>query len=172
MQEIEDKGLRKKLLNLWAALEKNFREMPASVKFHHSYKGGLYDHTKDVIELALQLYNIFKDSVKDSIEKDDVILIAFAHDLDKIDKYIKNEKRFGYKNHEFIWNDARIDANDTAEVVNTLGKYGINLDSNQLNALSFSHGGWSVDKGKMKALATIIHCADILSLAFEKKRSS
>ena len=167
LEEIKDKDLRKKLLNLWASLEERFREMPASVKFHHSYRGGLYDHTKEVLEIALRLYDAFKDNL--NLNRDDVILIAFVHDLDKIDKYVKNKKRFGRNSHEFVWNETRTDTNDAAEVVNTLGKYSIHLDSNQLNALTFTHGGWSVDRGKMGHLATLIHCADIFSLTFERK---
>lgn len=168
LEEVKDKKLKRNLLNLWASLETRFREMPASVKFHHCYQGGLYDHTKEVLEIALKLYDTFKDNFK--INRDDVILVAFSHDLDKIDKYVKNKKRFGYNNHEFVWNDARIDTNDTAEVVNALGQYGIHLNSNQLNAFTFTHGGWSIDRGKMNPLATLIHCADILSLAFEKRK--
>lgn len=173
LEEIKNKRLKKKLLSLWASLENRFREMPASVKFHHNYRGGLYDHTKEVIQIALQLYDAFKNNfVANGVSQDDVILISFSHDLDKINKYIKNKKRFGYNYHEFVWNDSRIDTNDTAEVVNILGQYGINLDGNQLNALSFSHGGWSVDRGKMGTLATLIHCADILSLALEEKKKN
>lgn len=167
IEEIRDEELKKKLLNLWASLEERFREMPASVKFHHNYRGGLYDHTKEVLEIALRLYDAFRDSI--DINRDDVILVAFSHDLDKIDKYVKNKKRFGYNKHEFVWNEARTDTNDTAEVVNTLGKYGIHLDDKQLNAFTFTHGGWSVDRGRMGLLATLIHCADILSLTFEKR---
>jgi len=169
IEEIKDEELKKKLLILWASLEERFREMPASVRFHHNYRGGLYDHTKEVLEIALRLYGAFKDNI--AVNRDDVILVAFSHDLDKIDKYVKNKKRFGRNSHEFIWNEARANTNDTAEVVNALGKYGIHLDGNQLNSFTFCHGGWSVDRGKMGPLATLIHCADILSLAFEKKRS-
>lgn len=167
IKEIEDLSLKKKLLDLWASLEERFREMPASVKFHHNYRGGLYVHTREVIEIALRLYETFKGNL--NLNRDDVILIAFAHDLDKIDKYVKNKKRFGRNIHEFVWNEARTDTNDTAEVVNILGKYGIHLNGNQLNAFSFTHGGWSVDRGKMGSLATLVHCADILSLVFEKR---
>lgn len=167
IEEIKDEELKKKLLVLWASFEERFREMPASVKFHHNYRGGLYDHTKEVIEIALRLYDAFKDSL--DLNRDDVILVAFAHDLDKIDKYVKNKKRFGYNKHEFVWNEARANTNDTAEVVNTLGKYGIHLNGSQLNSFTFCHGGWSVDRGKMGPLATLVHCADILSLAFEKR---
>ncbi len=144
--------------------------MPASVKFHHNYQGGLYDHTKEVIQIALQLYDTLESFKVNGVNRDDVILVSFSHDLDKIDKYIKNKKRFGYNRHEFVWNDGRIDTNDTAAVVNILGQHGINLDDTQLNALSFSHGGWSVDRGKMSALATLLHCGDILSLALEEKK--
>jgi 23S rRNA maturation-related 3'-5' exoribonuclease YhaM len=171
LETLEDKKLKKKVLNLWASVEANFREMPASVKYHHRYQGGLYIHTKEVIELALKLYETLKDSFDpERVKRDDVLLMAFAHDLDKIDKYVRNKKKFYSNSTDFVWNEARVDTNDTADVVNLLGQYDINLNNIQLNSLSFSHGGWSVDRGKMTALATIIHCADILSLALEEKK--
>lgn len=163
---IEDKKLKKNILKLWSDLGCRFSEMPASTKFHHNSRGGLYQHTKEVIQIAFHLYKLFDAFQSKGIKLDDVILIAFVHDLDKIYKYVPNNK--DKKGYEFGWNYNRIDRNDTADIVNTLGRYGIHLTAKQLNALSFSHGGWSVDrKGKMKSLATLIHCADIMSLAFE-----
>lgn len=137
--------------------------MPASIKYHHTQRGGLYTHTLEVMEHGIALFNTFNESAKNvDISLDDVILTTFAHDLDKINKYVDHGNRF-------LWNYGRIDVNDTADVVNILSRYGIYLNDIQLNALTFSHGGWSVDRGKMKPLATIVHCADILSLTFENK---
>ena len=119
-----------------------------------------------MVQIAFHLYKQFDIFQNCGVELDDVILTAFAHDLDKIYKYVPNNKE---RNHffEFGWNYNRIDRNDTADIVNTLGRYGIHLNTKQLNALTFSHGGWSTDRGKMKSLATLIHCADIMSLASE-----
>ena len=164
---IQDKKLRKNILKLWDDLGCRFYEMPASTKYHHNSKCGLYQHTKEVIQVACQLHDSFETFRNQGIKLDDAILIAFAHDLDKIYKYVPNTKNWP-KNQEFVWNTKHVDCNDTADVVNTLGRYGIHLNAKQLNSLTFSHGGFSVDRGKMTPLATLIHCADILSLAFEE----
>jgi 23S rRNA maturation-related 3'-5' exoribonuclease YhaM len=168
LEEIEDEKLKVNLLKLWSDLGSLFYEMPASVKYHHKNKGGLYQHTKEVVAFAVHLFESFDKFKSSGVNRDEVILIALVHDLDKVYKYKPNLSKSSQSKEEFVWNYSRIDRNDTADVVGTLAKYGIFLNVLQLNALSFSHGGWSVDRGRMKVLATLIHCADILSLAFEE----
>ena len=60
--------------------------------------------------------------------------------------------------------------NDTAEVVNIIGRYGIHLTDTQVNALGLHHGGWSPDKGKLTELAALMHIADLMSVNFGESK--
>ncbi len=169
--------LKKQLLEVYEKIQNKILNLPASTKFHHNWKGGLYDHVIEVIDFALKLYDaIVKNNDNGGGEsnrkyydfnRDDIIFLAFVHDLDKLDKYIKNP--LSNNSQPFIYNKKRISVNDTAMVVQILAEFDVKFSNKHLNALTFSHGGWSVDRGIMEPLATIIHCADILSLNFGAK---
>ena len=169
--EIRMPALRKNLLKLYDDVEEKLKNSPASTKFHHAYKGGLYDHTFEVIEIALNAFEAYKERFIRDVKRDDVILVAFAHDLDKLDKYRKNTNQATlFYGQEFEYNYDKISTNSTAEVVSILMQYDIKMTDEILNSLTFSHGGWSVDRGKLLPLATILHTADMLSIATEKKK--
>lgn len=172
INEIRMPALKQKMLKLYSDYEKKLKENPAAIKYHHAYKGGLYDHTREVIEIALDIYNLYKNRFVHQIKRDDVILVAFAHDLEKTNKYRKNTNQYTLlRGQDFEYNYDKIAMNDTSQVVRILAKYGIELSDDCLNSLTFSHGGWSVDKGKMLSLATVLHMADMLSIAIEKRKS-
>ena len=171
LEEIKMPALRKNILKLHDDLEEKLKNNPAAVKYHHAYKGGLYDHTLEVIEIALDIFELYKDKFVREVKRDDVILAAFAHDLEKTNKYRKNTNQATlYYGQEFEYNYGKIDFNDTAETVRLLMEYDIKISDEILNAQSFAHGSWSVDKGKMLPLATILHMADMLSIAIEKRK--
>jgi len=170
IEEIRMPALKKKMLKLFDDYEEKLRANPAAIKYHHSWEGGLYDHTKEVIEIALDIFELYKGRFIREIKRDDVILVAFAHDLEKTTKYRRNTNQATLLHgQDFEYNYGRVDANDTARIVSILAKYGIELNEECLNACSFSHGSWSVDKGKMLPLATILHMADMLSIAIERR---
>jgi hypothetical protein len=172
LEEIRMPALRKNLLKLYDDIEEKLKANPASTKFHHTYKGGLYDHTLEVLEIALNTFETYKDRFIRDIKRDDVVLVAFAHDLDKIDKYRKNTNQATlFYGQGFEYNYDKVSVNGTAEVVSMLMEYGIKMTDEILNSLTFSHGGWSVDRGKLLPLATILHTADMLSIATEKRRN-
>jgi hypothetical protein len=172
IEEIRMPALKKKMLKLLDDYEEKLKTNPAAVKFHHAYKGGLYDHTREVIEIALDIFALYKDRFIREVKRDDVILVAFAHDLEKTTKYRRNTNQATLlQGQDFAYNYGKIDMNDTAETVRILARYGIELSDECLNSLTFAHGGWSVDKGKMLPLATILHMADMLSIAIEKRET-
>lgn len=170
IEEVRMPALKKKMLKLLDDYEEKLRANPAAIKFHHAYEGGLYDHTREVIEIALQIFELYKDKFIREVKRDDVILVAFAHDLEKTTKYRRNTNQTTLLHgQDFEYNYGKIDMNDTAETVRILAKYDIELSDECLNSLTFAHGGWSVDKGKLLPLATILHTADMLSIAIEKR---
>lgn len=168
--EIYMPALRKNILKLYDETEEKLKANPASIKFHHAYKGGLYDHTLEVIEIALNIFELYKDKFIRDVRRDDVILVAFAHDLEKTNKYRKNTNQATLSHgQEFEYNYSKVNTNDTAETVSILANYGIKMTEELLNAFTFAHGGWSVDRGKLLPLATILHTADMLSIAIERR---
>ena len=171
LKKVSNKN-KEPLLKMFGDTEKTLRSMPAAIRWHHSEVGGLYRHTKEVMEQALKLYDALRSDLrKRAITENDVILVSFIHDLEKLDKYKKNQgyepdRKYekGYKETEFNYNYDKTDMNDTAQVVRICAKYGIELNDNHLNAITFHHGGWSVDaKGSLKPLAVLLHSADLIS---------
>lgn len=175
LEKYLNENIKEKVLKLYEDCAEDLAYFPASVKYHHNTQGGLYQHTLEVIEFALRLYNTFENEFKKKlIVKSDVVFLAFIHDLEKIGKYVKNNDydldEFKPNVYEFKYNYNKIDMNDTAQVVRLCAKYGIILNDKQLNSLTFAHGSWSLDKGKMVSLATLIHTADMLSITFNENR--
>jgi hypothetical protein len=168
LQEIENTELKEKLLKVYSDQKQAMMEMPASTKYHHSYKRGYHDHVQQVMFFAIRIYNFMGKSVVLDFSKDDIILMSFVHDMDKLEKYeetgeyksgeSKGKPKFAY---ELDW---AIDP--YAKVCLMLARYGILLTDEQLHALTFHAGGWSefVKYGSdMNQLATMLHCADMLS---------
>lgn len=165
LEEIKMPALRKNLLKLYDDLEEKLRNNPASIKYHHNYPAGLYVHTLEVMQFALDIFETYKEKFINYFTRDDVILVTFIHDLEKVTKYKKNpsQNTNGFNWTYFLYNYSKLDMNDTAEVVSIIARYNIFLDDIHLNAITLHHGGWSVDKGKMKELAALLHIADLLS---------
>jgi len=167
-------NLKEKVLKLYESVNDDLNFWPASIKYHHNFIGGLYQHTLEVIEYALRMYDAFEEEFKKKLVlKSDVVLLAFVHDLEKIGKYVENKdynsEEFKPNVYEFKYNYSKIDMNDCAQVVRICAKYGIILNDRQLNAITFAHGGWSLDKGDMLSLAAIIHMADLFSITINAK---
>lgn len=179
LNKIQNEQLKESVLKMLEDTETQMRFFPAAIRFHHNEKGGLYRHIKEVLWLSLSIYGSVKQElVKRFIFEDDVILVAFIHDMEKLDKYKENSKydanrkwEKGYNETPFGYNYSKIDMNDTAKTVRMCNKYGIGLTDLQMNALTFAHGGFSLDKGNMNPLAIIIHSADMLSSVMFKEVS-
>jgi 3'-5' exoribonuclease len=61
-----------------------FIEAPAAMNVHHAYKGGLLEHTVDVVELAKKLVQSYPEM---PIELDLVIAGSLLHDIGKVEEY-------------------------------------------------------------------------------------
>jgi hypothetical protein len=73
--------------------ETDFFEAPASTKYHHSFKGGLAQHSWEVAVNALTLISMHPKKMK--IKETDVFTAAICHDLCKVGVYTKT--MLGYK---------------------------------------------------------------------------
>jgi len=166
-------ALRKNLLKLYDDIEEKLNNNPASIKYHHNYPSGLYIHTLEVMRFALELFDQYKEKMSQHFTRDDIILIAFIHDLEKTTKYKKNlSANAGISETYFLYNYAKLDMNDSTEVVNIVSRYGLYLTDIHINALCYHHGGWSPQKGKLTELAALIHIADLMSVNFGQNQQN
>lgn len=164
LEEVKMPALRKNLLKLYDDIEEKLKNNPASIKYHHNYSSGLYVHTLEVMQFALEIFEMYKEKFVNYFTRDDVILVTFVHDLEKITKYKSNtSQNNGFNWTPFLYNYDNVDMNDSVEVITLIGKYNIFLTDIQANAVCYHHGGWSPQKGKLTELATLTHIADLLS---------
>jgi hypothetical protein len=163
--------LRNKLFNLCDIL-KNKHKMYyfSSARKHHHWKtGGWSDHTAQVIKISIDLYKEISkyDPIKD-FTLDDVILVAFVHDLDKLWRYV--ELKEPKEDQIFEYRKDLPPYNESSKVVAECFRYGIELNDQHIEAIDHHHGGYSFDissvyskNTSMTKLSALIHCADILS---------
>ena len=172
LNKIQNKELREKYTNLYVAIRKDFTTAPAAVKYHHNWHGGLHLHTEQVMNIAMDLFNDWKDKL--TVELDDIIIVSFIHDLDKMYRYElrplsekkDNKPFYTYKHKDTATYPPEMD------VMRILAKHGISLTRQQTEALVWHHGGWS-DAAKVyksnSQLAAFIHVADLFSARILKK---
>lgn len=142
------------------AYGQEFCAAPAAKLFHSNFRGGLFEHTMNVVGFAREL-------AKTDDERDELTYLAFLHDLGKIRCY-----KFGknYKGAECVEYADTIDHSDWT--IHLLAKIGIVFTDEQFNAEVFHAGGFSPkhDYIKMNRLAVLLHAADMLSVAKEEGR--
>jgi 7,8-dihydroneopterin 2',3'-cyclic phosphate phosphodiesterase len=92
--KIKDKALRAKVLDLLRnpTLDLDLpklevEECPAGAYQHHSYSGGLLQHTVGVTKLSITLCDLVKDVYGGEIDRDTVLAGALIHDIMKCYTY-------------------------------------------------------------------------------------
>lgn len=92
LEKIDDDGLRalvSEFLND-AELMKKFQRCPAATSVHHSYLGGLLEHTVNMLNAAVALFPLYP-----KIQKDLVLAGIFLHDMGKTQE-LSYEAVFSY----------------------------------------------------------------------------
>jgi hypothetical protein len=176
LQEIQDEHVRKCADKILDYVAKEYVSKPSSIGHHHFYKGGMGKHIKEVMNIALELYDLHPDWYE--CTRDDVILVGFVHDLDKLDKYIDSEdwmKQEKYGSKMFMYAPDKMKLGKAAETVMVCAQHGLVLTPMQVNAISYHHGGWSEEKigvQHMTPLCLLMHCADLMSSKIFEKGSN
>ncbi len=92
--KIKDKELRGKVLNLLSnpsldldSPRLSVEECPAGAYQHHSYSGGLLQHTIGVTELSVTLCDLVEDVYGGKVDRDTVLAGALIHDIMKVYTY-------------------------------------------------------------------------------------
>ena len=108
-REIEDNAIRTAVLDILQNPHITFadvrpkislKEAPAAPKAHHSYPGGLIDHTIGVTILAKHFTNAFSELYGYSVQRDYVVGAALLHDIFKYYQYEHDETTGGFRQRE------------------------------------------------------------------------
>jgi len=176
IHEVESEHDRKCLDKILDYVAEEFVNKPSSIGHHHFYKGGMGKHIKEVMNIALELYDLHPDWY--DCKRDDVLIVTFVHDLDKLNKYVDSEawmKQEKYGAKMFMYAKDVLRLNKTGETVMVCAEHGLVLTPLQVNAVSFHHGGWSDEKvgmQHMSPLGIMLHCADLMSAKIFEKGSN
>jgi 23S rRNA maturation-related 3'-5' exoribonuclease YhaM len=136
---------------------KQFCAATAAEYHHHSGSGGLANHTAEVIDWALRLFDEFGDKMF-GITAENVYIAAVLHDLAKINQYrlvppenVTFEYDRGWQFEPDIW------------VINEANRFGLQLNYDEMMGIIQAHGGWSKMRTPMNQLGVLIHLADMIS---------
>lgn len=148
---------------------------PASVKQHHSEVGGFYRHIMETMNVAITMRDALEKEHGIVVSRDSTIIAAFVHDFDKINRYKDSEswrKQEKYGSQMFEYDNSKVSMNATVETLKWCNHFGFTLTDDELNAVSYHHGGWAPDCNgtgfpksvqDMTYLAVILHSADMVS---------
>lgn len=100
-KRIESKELREKVRGLLMSPEVrfegehlDFEDCPGGSYVHHSYRGGLLQHTVSVARIALLLCDLVEEVYGGSVDRDTVLAGALLHDLMKC--YVYRVEGYGF----------------------------------------------------------------------------
>lgn len=165
-------------------LEKSdFFYAPASAIYHGNYKGGLLEHSLNVMKVAMKLYEDFKQLTPERMSnttEDNVIIASLLHDICKT--YFYTPKIKNRKNNDNEWEQyIGYEINDQlplwhgAKSVILLQMIGFEMTIEEMCAIQWHMGAWnngyteaSTKKSMGDAytrfpLCLIIHCADSMA---------
>ena len=126
---------------------------PAGAFQHHSYAGGLLQHTVSVIRVSLTLSDLIEDNYGGSVNRDTVIAGAVLHDIMKVYCYEAGDDG-GFRTSEF---GGRVD--HLSLMVGELMRRGFPLDV--VHVVAGHHG--DVGPTKPKTLeALVVSLADLV----------
>jgi hypothetical protein len=168
LNSLENEDYRRKMLELYdLVLRDGFADGYAAKNNHHAYKGGLPDHTLEVMKYALKLYEITPKG-EWNYTRDDVLISAFAHDLAKMKVYYLDEQGFIQAK--------RLPCSQEAIVFRYFAFVGYSAKNCVLSAVEYAHGGWATQSNdrfiRPHPLFVIIHSADLFSAWFYKLKDN
>jgi hypothetical protein len=129
-----------------------FDHAPASRGVHHSYDGGLRDHTEEMLDIGLHIHFQFPN-----VNRDHLIVALVFHDAGKTQLYIKSNDH--YEHNPFICNK-----DHSFVPIDDWDYLGYNMPEEVKLAILGHMGGWSVTGVYPdRLLDTIVCSADLIS---------
>ncbi len=105
-EKIEDEDLRKKVIDFIKnplPTHKDIKDTnialensPASIKWHHKYRGGLIEHTLATTKMALKMAEALEEVYDLKLNKDLIIAGGLLHDIMKPQNYIEDKETEKY----------------------------------------------------------------------------
>lgn len=133
--------------------ELGFFQAPASSKFHLNHEGGLLEHSLNVCKVGLMLREqmlALKPDLKESLNKESVIIAALLHDICKADIYQKcirkRKDRLGqwvdYETYELDYSDFPLGHGEKSVIV--LLRMGLDLSDDEIMAIRWHMSAWDL----------------------------
>jgi HD superfamily phosphohydrolase YqeK len=106
---VRDSSLRKQLLDIYTATREAAFFLPASIRFHHTEKGGYYRHVTEVMNIAIKLLEMLRPP---GITRDEVLALSFIHDLSKLESYEVDQEGTHKAQRDSLQATGRLDRNE------------------------------------------------------------
>lgn len=133
-----------------------FKMAPASISLHHTYIGGLLEHTLSLSQLVLQIIGHYE-----GLSLDLLLTGSILHDVGKVDE-LSYRRSFDYSDEGRLLGHIIIGIEKTEEKIRQLPNFPKDL-STQLKHLLLSHHGqyhWGSPKRPMTLEAVMLHYLD------------
>lgn len=141
--------------------ENLFKTVQGSTNNHQNWPGGYWDHVREIMNIAIVLYQTTNPLRTLQFSLSDVLLVLFLHDLEKPWKYEAGP--YGQLRHR---KDLDTPEKEHQFKTRWMGYYGIVLTDEQKNAMRYVHGElneYSSRKRVMGPLAAFCHNCDVFS---------
>lgn len=135
---IGDRKLRDNVDEYLALRKRALETLPASIKYHCTYAGGLLDHIYIVTKISVDIMHYIKDFTL--LNFDTIIVSALLHDIGKMFLYKNDKGKLGYVDEMYgrgIPHHSILVINDFEKKMNYVLPEEIKL------AILGHHGGWS-----------------------------
>jgi hypothetical protein len=148
--EMIPEPMRDKLQLLWGANCNRFIEARGSSHNHQAWDGGYLDHIREVMNIAVVLYQTFKILRPLPFTLADALTVLFLHDVEKPWKHefhLTKSERPGFRQK-------------------MLGQYGIELTEEQQNAFKYVEGendDYTPERRVTNELGAFCHLCDYAS---------
>ncbi len=159
----------------------DFYESPASTQYHGSYPGGLLEHSINVYNSLVFVYESIKQNpgfIFPEIEDDSLIIVGLLHDICKVNTYhestrnVKNDTTGQWEKVPFYKRDPMLPMGHGGKSVFMLQKF-IDLSTEEALAVYWHMGGYDISQysnvnelGKAyenNLLAFLLHQADMMA---------
>ncbi len=145
-----------------------FLTMPAAKSLHHSYIGGLAEHTISVMKVVIKLSDHYKNLYAGQFNPEVAVVGAFLHDIGKI-RELSYEKSFNYTDEGRLLGHIIQGIQMLEEKINNIKDFPELLTLHLLHILASHHGSYEFASPKRpKTLeALLVHYADDLDSKME-----
>ena len=126
---------RARAIALWGDLQRHVPDAAGSIKSHHAWPGGYADHIKEVMNLAIMLYDRMHSERPLVFSVSSALLVLFLHDCEKPFKHATDKELAA-----FPWIKSRPTTSDKAFQEQLIEHYGFTLSTEEWNALRYVEG--------------------------------